>query len=72
MTEPAEGWAIDQDGEIVVETIGPTKRAAMVNWLIVKTGTVILNQTTDDEIEALFEEKRGSAIIVGVRITPWE
>lgn len=72
MTNPAEGWAIDRDGEIIVATIGPTKRSAMVNFLVAETGTMVFVHNTDDEIEAAFEKRRGAAIVVGVRITAWE
>jgi hypothetical protein len=47
----AHGWAVVQDGEIMLSTVYGSRRGAMVNWLITN-GWMILKHTSDDEIEA--------------------
>ena len=53
----ATGWAIRlSDGEIDVRTVSPTRRAAIVNWLVLN-GTEISIMWTDDQIEAAWKAK---------------
>jgi hypothetical protein len=35
------GWAAVQDGNILVETVSPHDRAAMVNWLVTRAGFMV-------------------------------
>ena len=61
--------AIILDDEIDVATISTTRRAAIVNWLVVNAGCLILNSTTDDEIETLWQRHGGSAFVATVEIS---
>ena len=52
----ADGWAVKQVfGEIFVNTISDTSRAAKVNWLAAVAGVMVLNIATDEAIEDVFE-----------------
>lgn len=48
-----EGWAIKKDGELIVRSVGDTKRMAMVNcfWLF---GINAENDWTDKTVETVF------------------
>lgn len=54
----AEGWAVIQDGKIDVRTISPTRRAAIVNWLVVRGRCWISTSTSDSQIEEYWRENR--------------
>ncbi len=68
MVKPKTGWAVlDRDG-INVATVGDTRRAALVNWLCVKNGFMMLQHATDEQIEAMWAKKSGTAICTTVEI----
>lgn len=46
----AMGWAVIS-GNILVNTVSETRRAAIVNYLVTKHGMAITNKWTDDDIE---------------------
>ncbi len=48
------GFAIRNNGEILVHTISPTKIGAIVNWLVVNGGIAIPNDCSDGIINQLF------------------
>ncbi len=48
----ASGWAATERGEIAVDTVSPTRRAAIVNWLVTRKKELILADTTDAQTEA--------------------
>ena len=72
-TEKTHGWAVVSKGIINVRTVSDTRRAALVNWLVVDGGMFIGNATTDEEIEDFWyrSKKRGNppAICTVVTIT---
>jgi hypothetical protein len=64
----AHGWAVLDDGQINVRTVSDTRRAALVNWLVTERNILILAQTSDEAIEALWHEACGDAICSTVSI----
>ncbi len=66
--EKAEGYAVIGDSGIDVLTVSTTRRAAIVNWLVVNTRISIVNNTTDEQIERLWNEHSGGATVVTVDI----
>jgi hypothetical protein len=53
-------------GFIIIETVSPTERAAMVNWLVVRAGLMITEDWTDARIRAAFagaSQARGVELI---------
>ena len=66
--EKAEGYAVILGDEIDVRTVSPTRRAAIVNWLVVNRRVPILNSTTDEQIEQLWNKHGGDATVAAVEI----
>lgn len=66
--EKAEGYAVIVDDEIDVLTVSETRRAAIVNWLVVNRRVPILNSTTEEQIEHLWNEHSGDAFVAAVEI----
>lgn len=48
------GWAVRNGAELYVNTISATRRAAIVNWLVVCGGAYVTNDHTDEQIEMLW------------------
>ncbi len=48
------GWAVTVGGEIDMRTVGPTRRSAIVNWLVVDREELITHFTTDQAIDTLW------------------
>lgn len=69
MTIEAHGYAVVENGEINVRSVSPTRRAAMVNFLLTDRATMILNSMADPEIETIWDAKHRGAVIVPVKIT---
>lgn len=59
----ATGYAIMDGNFIRVETVSPTRRAALVNWLVVE-GFVVSSNATNDDIEAVWEANKPSWVKV--------
>jgi hypothetical protein len=51
----ARGWAVVQNGELLVKTVSPTRRAAIVNWLVVEGGLFVQDAWSDAMIETAWE-----------------
>lgn len=64
-----KGYAVVQNGIINIKTVSPSRRAAIVNWLIVEHSIRIFQWTTDKDIETLWEHNRGCATVNTVKIT---
>jgi len=64
----ASGWAIIDNDEIKVRTVSPTRRAALVNFLLVERLVAVLEDTSDEAINQLWEQHRGDASITLVMI----
>lgn len=71
MTEvdTVEGYAVIEDNKIEVRTVSPTRRAAIVNWLVVRKNCMIYLTTTDDQIEEMWENWSGDTYIASVDIS---
>ncbi len=63
-----EGFAVVQNTVIDIKTVSPTRRAAIVNWIVTRKGAMIYQQTTDEEIEDLWERHRGDACVMQVDV----
>lgn len=64
--------AINHRGEILVNTVNETRRAAMVNWLVTELQFLVTLNHTDEMIEELFRRnaaQRGLALIEPVTIS---
>lgn len=53
--------------EIDINTVSSTKRAAMVNWLVVHA-VMVFQSTTDAQIFTLWEGYCGSHILIQVEV----
>ena len=63
-----EGFGVvDVDG-LDMRTVSPTRRAAIVNWLVVSANRVVSIYTSDQQIDALWDAHRGDAMVVPVRV----
>lgn len=49
--------AVTYEGDVLVDTVSSTARAAMVNWLVIHGMMMILNSDTDGHIASLFYGK---------------
>ena len=64
----APAFAVIVDDEIDVRTVSDTRRDAIVNWLVVERSILVMNSTTDEQIEQLWGEHRGKATVEPVEI----
>lgn len=65
----ADGWAIIEDIGIDVRSVSPTRRAAIVNWLVTRKGIMIYHTTTDEQIEAMWKATHDDAEAMPVKVT---
>ena len=65
----AHGYAIVENDVINVRSVSPTRRGAIVNFLITDCGLLVLNSAPDNAIELMWLDRRGTAEVVAVRIT---
>lgn len=71
MPVTAKGYAIlNRDREIVVASVSPTPRAAIVNWLVT-IGHYLFASDTDEDIADIFESAsvETMALLIEVEIT---
>lgn len=45
------GWAVTVDDKIDMRTVGPTRRAAIINWMVTERKELITNFTSDRSID---------------------
>lgn len=67
--EKTEAYAVIADEKIDVCTVSDTRRAALVNWIVVNCGIPLFNWTTDEEIEQIWKERCGNAFVGNVEIS---
>ena len=65
----AKGWAVVDANGINVRTISNTRRAAIVNWLLVDKQIMATRIASDQDIEAAWEQHHGEAYAIEVIIT---
>jgi hypothetical protein len=68
----AEGYAIVEDGKIDVRTVSPTRRTAIINFLVVSRHCIIRNDHSDEYIERVWVACAHGAYVIGVDIKPTE
>ena len=64
----AHGWAVITGDTIHVKTVSPTRRAAIVNFLVTDRSMAIYSQHTDADIETWWKKYHGRAEVVEVTI----
>lgn len=67
----AQGFAVADDTGILVKTVSPTRRAAIVNWLVAECGVMVRNSFSDQDIEGLFanhQREKPAAQVIEVEI----
>lgn len=57
----ADGWAIIECVGIDVRSVSPTRRAAIVNWLVTRKGLFVTTSWDDDRIDKAWDALRGEA-----------
>ncbi len=67
--EREEAYAVIVDEKIDVRTVSETRRAAIVNWLVVNCGCPIFASTTDEQIEEIWKERSGDAFVAAVEVS---
>lgn len=69
MTTPAHGWACVTGDVIHVRTVSPTRRAAIVNFLVTERSMAIYAFHTDGDIELWWRKYHGRSEVVEVAIS---
>lgn len=64
----ARGWAIIEGGKIDLRTVGPTRRAATVNFLVAARAVPVYNHFRDEMIEELWNAHSRGATAQAVTI----
>lgn len=64
----AEGWGVVDDEGLKVCTVSDTRRAAIVNWLVLEANRCIFRGHTDEQIEAMWDHDRGDSRVTRVKI----
>jgi hypothetical protein len=52
-------FAIKSFNKIDIRTVGPTRRSAITNWLVVTAGVMVYRHHNDQQIELLWNGTRG-------------
>jgi hypothetical protein len=66
----AKGWAVRESaGEILVKTVSDTRRAAIVNYLVVEHQFMVTRLHSDHEIENLWRHYGKYADVLEVTIS---
>jgi len=61
-------WAVVEYGDIRINSVGDTRRAALVNWLVAEKRVLALAHASDQLIEQMWSEHQGDAICTTVKI----
>lgn len=70
MISRAEGWAVkDVDTGINIRTVSDTRRAAIVNWLVVECGVAVSMGHDDLQIEKLWRQLCGASEALPIVVT---
>jgi len=65
----AKGWAVCDNGGILITTVSPERRAAIVNWLVMERKLMILSTDSDNYVEEAWHELKGDAYCCEVEIS---
>jgi hypothetical protein len=66
----ARGWAVSHKDQIHLDTVAPTRRAAIINWLTTSKDIMALAQCPDDVLEKLWDTLREDADLTEIVVTP--
>jgi methyl coenzyme M reductase beta subunit len=72
VSSPARGYAVIEQGQIDIRSVSPTRRAAIVNWLVTAKRLVATHNTTDEQIERAWQAHKGGAEAVIVTIIAFD
>ena len=64
----ASGFAVIEETGLDVRSVSPTRRAAIVNWLVTRAHRFISSSTSDQQIDAMWDSERGDAKVVAVSV----
>jgi hypothetical protein len=64
----SKDWGVVAQNGISMKSVSETRRAALINWLEATDRAHITNVLTDDALNAIWEERRGDALVKRVRI----
>jgi hypothetical protein len=65
----AHGWAVVDQHGINVRSVSPTRRAAIINWLVANCGMAVWSGASDAVIETWWRDRAGSAGASVVQVT---
>ena len=65
-------YAVILNNEIDLKTVSPTRRAAIVNWLVVNMLCPIYTTTTDAQVEQMWSDLASGAFVADVMVSPSE
>jgi hypothetical protein len=57
----AKGWAVYDGGKIIVTSVSPDRKTAIINWLVTERMMMVFNDDTDEKIEASWQSMRLNA-----------
>lgn len=63
-----QGWAVADPDGINIKTVSDTRRAAIVNWLVVEKGCGVLNCASDEDIERAWRHLCGPSEVMEVTV----
>ncbi len=63
-----QGWAVADPDGLNIKTVSETRRAAIVNWLVVEKGVGIFNTTNDEQIEMAWRNLCGPSEVMEVTV----
>lgn len=63
-----DAWAITDENGVNIKTVSDTRRAAIVNWLVVHERVLMTTMHDDQQIEAMWLELCGDAMAIPVRV----
>jgi hypothetical protein len=66
----AQGWAVCHNDQIHLDTVAPTRRAAIINWLTTSKDIMALAQCPDAVLEKLWDTLREGADLMEIVVTP--
>lgn len=62
------GWAVKDPEGINIKTVSDTRRAAIVNWLVVEKGALATRTASDEDIEKAWRHLCGPSEVMAVTV----
>lgn len=63
-----QGWAVADPDGINIKTVSETRRAAIVNWLVVEKGALVTREASDEDIENAWRHLCGPSEVMEVTV----